>query len=187
MARWKVLSALPSMSLGKTLFQVLGEYFPTERARIAFTFQSKYLGMAPWRCPGFYAMIPFVEHRYGIYHTRGGLSEISVAMAKVATELGATFRYNTPVQRLLLDKRKVTGVVLADGREERADVVVVNADFGYAATKLVPPGTLKRRSIPSGIRIAGSGPALAGVSAPVSFGNDLVPGVPSVGSSLGRG
>lgn len=146
MARWKVLSALPSMSLGRTLFDVLGDYFPTERARIAFTFQSKYLGMAPWRCPGFYAMIPYVEHRYGIYHTRGGLSEISVAMAKVATELGATFRYNAPVQRLLLDGREVKGVVLADGREERADAVVVNADFGYAATKLVPSGTLKRWS-----------------------------------------
>jgi len=146
MVRWKTLSALPSMSLGKSLFQVLGEYFPTERARVAFTFQSKYLGMAPWRCPGFYAMIPFVEHRYGVYHTRGGLSEISVAMAKVATEMGATFRYRTPVQHLLLDGRKVKGVVLADGREERADAVVVNADFGYAATKLVPPGTLRRWS-----------------------------------------
>jgi phytoene desaturase len=142
----KILKALPFMSLGKSLFQVLGEYFPSQRARVAFTFQAKYLGMAPWRCPGFYAMIPFVEHRYGIFHTRGGLSEISVAMAKVATEMGATFRYRTPVERLLLDGRKVTGVMLADGSEHRADAVVVNADFGYAATKLVPPGTLKRWS-----------------------------------------
>lgn len=142
----KILAALPFMSLGKSLFQVLGGYFPSQKARVAFTFQSKYLGMAPWRCPGFYAMIPFVEHRYGIFHTRGGLSEISVAMAKVASELGATFRYRTPVERLLLDGRKVKGVVLADGKEERADEVVVNADFGYAATKLVPPGTLKRWS-----------------------------------------
>jgi phytoene desaturase len=146
MMGWKIMAALPFMSLGKSLFEVLGEYFPSQRARIAFTFQSKYLGMAPWRCPGFYAMIPFVEHRYGIYHTQGGLSEISVAMAKVATEMGATFRYNTPVERLLLDGRNVTGVVLADGKEERADVTVVNADFGYAATKLVPPGTLRRWS-----------------------------------------
>jgi phytoene desaturase len=142
----KILAALPFMSLGKSLFQVLGGYFPSLRARVAFTFQSKYLGMAPWRCPGFYAMIPFVEHRYGIFHTRGGLSEISVAMAKIATELGAKFRYRTPVARLLLEGRKVTGVVLADGSEERADAVVVNADFGYAATKLVPPGTLRRWS-----------------------------------------
>jgi phytoene desaturase len=41
------LKALPYMAVGKTLFQNLGNYFESEELRLAFTFQSKYLGMSP--------------------------------------------------------------------------------------------------------------------------------------------
>jgi phytoene desaturase len=144
MANMNILSALPSMSITRSLYGKLGDYFEPERMRIWFTFQSKYLGMSPWKCPALFTMIPYVEHKYGIYHTKGGLSEISAAMARVIEELGGSIVYETPVARVQVENGKAVGVALENGQEERADAVVVNADFGYAATQLFPPGVIRK-------------------------------------------
>lgn len=139
-----LIRALPRLSLGRSLYGVLGDYFRSEELKLCFTFQSKYLGMSPWSCPGLFAMIPYVEHAFGIYHVRGGLAQISEAMAKALGELGGEIRLKTPVSRLALRGRAVTGVELADGKTEAADAVVLNADFAHAMTHLVPPGVLRK-------------------------------------------
>ena len=138
------LRALPHLSIGRSIFQVLGNYFEPERLRLAFTFQSKYLGMSPWDCPGAFALIPYAENKLGIHHITGGLHRMSTAFAQVLEEEGGTLRLETPVHRLALDGRKVTGVELADGSRVATDAVVINADFGHAMTRLVPEGVLKR-------------------------------------------
>ncbi len=141
-----MLRALPKLSLGRSLFGVLGDYFREEQLKLSFTFQSKYLGMSAWDCPGAFAILPYVEHAFGVYHVTGGLSEISEAMAKVCREHGVNLRLGTPVKQLLLDGKKVVGVELADGEKVFADETVINADFGYAMKHLVPPGVLKKYS-----------------------------------------
>merc|ERR1711916_185132 len=78
-----MLKALPKLSLGRSIFEVLGDYFEDEKLKLSFTFQSKYLGMSAWECPGAFALLPYIEHAFGVWHTMGGLSEISEAMAKI--------------------------------------------------------------------------------------------------------
>jgi phytoene desaturase len=141
-----LLKAIPYLALGKALFDNLGNYFNDEKLKIAFTFQAKYLGMSPWNCPAFFTIIPYIEHGFGVHHVRGGLSEISRAMAKAAQEEGAVIRTNTPVQNLLLDGKKVTGVQLTDGTKVEADEVIINADFAYAMSRLAGNDTLKKYS-----------------------------------------
>ena len=141
-----LLKALPHLSLGRSLLDVLGTYFKEDKLKLSFTFQSKYLGMSAWECPGAFAILPYVEHAHGIYHVTGGLSEISEAMAKVAVEKGVELRLDTPVKQLILDGRKACGVELDNGEKILADEVVINADFGYAMNHLVPKGVLKKYS-----------------------------------------
>ena len=141
-----LLKALPNLSLGRSLLGVLGDYFKEDKLKLSFTFQSKYLGMSAWDCPGAFAILPYVEHAFGVYHVMGGLSEISEAMAKVCRELGVNLRLGTPVKQLVLEGRNVRGVELADGEKVFGDETVLNADFGYAMKHLVPPGVLKKYS-----------------------------------------
>ncbi|MGZ8217508.1 phytoene desaturase family protein [Methylomagnum sp.] len=141
-----LLRAAPYLSLPNSVFKNLGRYFKEEKLRLAFSFQSKYLGMSPWECPALFTMLPFVEHKYGIYHVIGGLNRISEAMAKVIREHGGEIHTDTPVQSLDTDGRTVKGVVLENGERIPADAVVVNADFGYAMSRLVKPGVLKKYS-----------------------------------------
>ena len=143
-----LLKAVPYLSLGKSVMDVLGGYFKSDRLKLCFTFQAKYLGMSAWNCPGLFAILPFVEHAYGVYHTQGGLSEISEAMARVCRELGVDIRLNSPVKQLILKGRDVTGVELESGERIFADETVLNADFGYAMNHLVPPGVLKKYTPP---------------------------------------
>ncbi|OPL18299.1 MAG: phytoene desaturase [Candidatus Aegiribacteria sp. MLS_C] len=141
----QLLRAAPHLSAGKSLFRVLGDYFSDENLRISFTFQAKYLGMSPWNCPGLYAMIPYIEHRFGIDHVEGGLSRISDAMARVIEEEGGKMLYSTPVRKVMTDAGGTArGIELEDGTREEFDAVVVNADFGYAATNLFEPGTVRK-------------------------------------------
>jgi phytoene desaturase len=139
-----LVKAYPYLSMGKSLFQNLGRYFPDDENKIAFTFQAKYLGMSPWECPALFTIIPYVEHAFGIYHTRGGLSRISDAMADVAGGNGAEIHCSSPVDRILVKNRTATGVRLENGDTIEADAVVINADFGYAAANLFEPGVLRK-------------------------------------------
>ncbi|MBB5063286.1 NAD(P)/FAD-dependent oxidoreductase [Granulicella mallensis] len=139
-----LLSALPHIAPGRSLYDVLSTYFRSEELRLAFTFQSKYLGMSPWDCPGLFAMIPYTEHAHGIYHVMGGLCRISEAFAQVAREAGAEIHTSSPVKQVLLDGRKACGVELANGDKIACDDVVINADFGYAMSTLFPENTLKK-------------------------------------------
>ena len=138
------IKALPHLAMGKSLFDNLGSYYDTEILKIFFTFQSKYLGMSPWECPGLFTMLPYIEHDSGIYHVEGGLNAISQAMADVVREEGGEINTDMPVRRILVDNRSATGVELENGERIGADDVFINADFGYSMSKLFEPGILKK-------------------------------------------
>jgi phytoene desaturase len=121
----------------------LATYFSDERVRLAFSFQSKYLGMSPFRCPSLFTILSFMEYEHGVFHPRGGCGAVMEAMERVARRQGVTFHMSTPVTGLLLEGRQARGVRTAAG-EARYDAVVLNADFADAMTKLVPD-TARRR------------------------------------------
>lgn len=139
-----LLAAVPHIAAGRSLHSVLASYFRSEELRLAFTFQSKYLGMSPWDCPGLFTMIPYTEHAHGVYHVMGGLCRIGDAFAQVACEEGAEIHTSSPVSRVLLEGRRACGVELAGGEKVYCDDVIINADFGHAMSTLFEPGTLGR-------------------------------------------
>lgn len=146
-----LLAAVPHIAAGRSLHSVLAKYFRSEELRLAFTFQSKYLGMSPWDCPGLFTMIPYTEHAHGVYHVMGGLCRISDALAQVAQEEGAEIHTSSPIARVLLDGRRACGVELTSGEKVYCDDVVINADFGHAMSTLFAPENLGRYK-PSALR-----------------------------------
>jgi phytoene desaturase len=139
----RLLAVLPYLKPWKSLHAELAGFFRDPRLQLAFTFQSKYLGMSPFQCPSLFSILSFLEYEHGIWHPIGGCNALTRAMARVAAELGVTIRLNEPVEEILFEGRRAVGARTAAG-ELRADAVVVNADFGHAMTTLVP-GRLRRR------------------------------------------
>ncbi len=141
-----LLRALPWLAFPKSVFHNLGQYFDQEKMRLAFSFQSKYLGMSPWECPALFTMLPYLEHDYGIYHVMGGLNQIAEAMAQVIRDMGNTIHTDATVESLIIENGEVKGITLKNGDEIRADEVVINADFAHAMTHLIAPGILRKYS-----------------------------------------
>ena len=139
----RLLAVLPYLKPWKSLFSELSGYFRDPRMQLAFTFQSKYIGMSPFTCPSLFSILSFLEYEHGIFHPIGGCSALTRGMARVAGELGVKIRLNEPVEEILFEGRRAVGVRTAMG-ELRADGVVVNADFGHAMTTLIP-NRLRRR------------------------------------------
>ncbi|HUR54569.1 MAG TPA: phytoene desaturase family protein [Gemmataceae bacterium] len=140
---WDLVKLLPLLRPWKSLNRELGRYFADERIRLAFSFQSKYLGMSPFNCPSLFSILSFLEYEYGVWHPIGGCAAVSEGMARVAAEMGVSFHLGEEVKHVLFDGKRAVGVRTDDG-EYRADAVVINADFAHAMTKLVPD-RLRRR------------------------------------------
>ncbi len=80
------------------------------------------------------------EHeQQGFYgHVMGGMGSITSAMAKAARGFGAEIRTSTPVQQIDSRDGRARGVVLEDGTEIRARVVLSNADPKRTFLGMVP-------------------------------------------------
>jgi len=115
-----------------------GHYFRDPRLQMAFTFQDMYMGLSPYDSPATYSLMQYTELADGLYYPMGGMYRIAEALTGIAGKLGVEFVYNAPVEKILVEGGRATGVTLAGGRSLPADVVVANADLGYVYRSLLP-------------------------------------------------
>jgi len=140
-----LLKLMPLLKPWKSLDSELGTFFSDERIRLAFTFQSKYLGMSPFRCPSLFSILSFLEYEHGVYHPIGGCGAVSTAMARIAQDMGVEIHYSEPVESLRFEGRRVAAVHTTAG-DYGADATVFNADFARSMTRLVPDHLRRRWS-----------------------------------------
>ena len=77
---------------------------------------------------------------------RGGMGAISNAIAGAVAEHGGEIRTNAGVQQVLVENRKAVGVVLENGDEIRARIVVSNLDAKRTFTRI-----MDKNDLPDGI------------------------------------
>ncbi|SMH32120.1 phytoene desaturase family protein [Azospirillum agricola] len=145
LASLPMLKALGKLAPHRSVDRELSRYFQDPRVRLAFSFQSKYLGMSPFRCPSLFTILSFLEHEHGVFHPRGGTEAVMEAMRRVAEGMGVTVRLNEAVRHIRFQGRRAVGVRTETG-EYPADALVINADFARAMTTLVPDDLRRRWS-----------------------------------------
>jgi phytoene desaturase len=133
----RLLKTLSIMRPHQSLDTYLSRFFRDSRIRLAFSFQSKYLGMSPFRCPSLFSILSFLEYEYGVFHPIGGCAAVTAAMARLAERLGVQICLDQPVEEILFAGRRAVGVRTRKG-VLRADALIVNADFARAMSRLVP-------------------------------------------------
>ena len=137
MASPAMLTALPHLHPGRSVDGDLKRYFADPRVRLAFAFQTKYLGMSPFRCPSLFTILSFLEYEHGVYHPVGGCGAVSEAMAGLARRMGVDIRLGQSVDRVTFAGKRANGVV-AGSEHLHADAVVINGDFAKVIQDLVP-------------------------------------------------
>jgi phytoene dehydrogenase-like protein len=75
-------------------------------------------------------------------HAVGGMGAITQAMARAARGHGVEIETSAPVREVLVEKGRVQGVVLADGRIIRSPAVAANVNPKLLYTQMVPADAL---------------------------------------------
>ncbi len=134
---WDLIKMLPVLRPWRSVDSEMRRYFSDPRVRLAFTFQSKYLGMSPFNCPSLFSILSFLEYEYGVWHPQGGCAAVSEGMERVARNLGVEFSLGEEVHEILVQDQRAVGVRTEIG-EYQADAIVINADFAHSISKLIP-------------------------------------------------
>ncbi|MFH1149983.1 MAG: NAD(P)/FAD-dependent oxidoreductase [Actinomycetota bacterium] len=104
---------------------VIKKYFKSEAVQRTMSYQSLYLGLPPELVAGLFALLPYSEHE-GIWYPRGGMIQIPAAFVRCGEKAGLEVRTKARVVQVVVRRGRVEGVVLEDGSEITAPVVVSN-------------------------------------------------------------
>ncbi|EUJ46796.1 phytoene desaturase family protein [Listeria riparia] len=132
----RTIRALPSLTLGNHLIDELSKYFEDRRLRLAFSFETKFLGMSPWETPGAFSVIPFAEHYFGVFHIMGGINQLTRAMSEIVLEKGGVIHLNHEVTQIHTSHKEITSITLANGDTVEGDYFFLNGDYAYTMSHL---------------------------------------------------
>ncbi len=128
----------------ESVYTLVSRYVKHPLLRQVFSFHPLLVGGNPFQSSSIYAMIHFLERKWGVHFAMGGTGALVQAFVRLFTEMGGTMRLNARVERLLIEKRTARGVRLESGEEIPADIVVSNADVAHFYKKAVPASARRK-------------------------------------------
>ena len=148
------LGGLVRISPFTKLWGALGEHFRDPRLRQLFGRYATYCGSSPFDAPATLMLVAHVEQA-GVWTVEGGMHRLAAMLADLAIERGATLRYRSRVERIIVEGGSAKGVELANGEHLQADAVVMNGDvaalrrglLGKAVAAVAPPTPRRARSL----------------------------------------
>jgi len=130
----------------KSLREIATEKLTDQRLRYIVDRYATYSGSDPRKAPAVLLSIAFVEEAFGAWHLAGGIGQLALAIEKRCLDLGVKIQLNSPVAKIKTAKGSVTGIVLANGTEIPADIIVSNSDASLTYQKLLDPSEKRAKS-----------------------------------------
>lgn len=124
------------------------DYFRKERIRDAYSLQSLYIGGSPQQSPALYGLIPYSEHKHGIWYLKGGYGTLAATLERACRAAGITLHLETPVDRVLTESGRCTGIECG-GQRIGCDAVVYNGDYPGLSSLLEGERAKRRSYVPS--------------------------------------
>ncbi|MFI6000187.1 phytoene desaturase family protein [Streptomyces sp. NPDC051366] len=149
---WQVLGGDPYPALRKsgllrrrppTLAEVAGRELGGELGELLAARVRAY-GIDPATAPAAAAVLPYMEQTFGSWYVRGGMRELATAVYERCRERKVAFAFDAPVREVLERDGRAAGLLLADGSEAAADLVVCGVDPRQLGTPLPAGGAPAR-------------------------------------------
>jgi len=109
--------------------------FKNEKLIQILEFPVLFLGAKPTKTPSFYNFMNYADFGLGTWHPKTGMHDVVKAMEKLALELGVTIKTNSPVERIIVENKSATGILI-NGEIIKADIIVSGADYQHTETLL---------------------------------------------------
>ncbi len=130
----------------RTVHQGVSRFFEDERLVQLFDRYATYNGSNPYRAPATLNVIPYVEYVLGSYYIRGGMYRLAEALLDLAAQAGVQLHYCSPVQKILHDGRRVTGLQI-EGEKLATDYVLCGQDVVVAHEQLIEGFERRKRKL----------------------------------------
>jgi phytoene desaturase len=140
----RVVPAMMKLQSYRTVYGLVSQFIEDERLRQVMSFHPLLVGGNPFNTTSIYSLIPYLERKWGVHFPVGGTGKLVHGLVDLVEGQGGRVRYNTTVEEILVEGKRVKGVRLDDGTVIPADVVVSNADAAWTYKRLLAPEHRKR-------------------------------------------
>jgi phytoene desaturase len=140
----KVAPDLIRLRSHETVYRLVSRYVKHPLLRQVFSFHPLLVGGNPFQSSSIYAMIHYLERKWGVHFAMGGTGALVQGLLRLFTEMGGALRLNTRVEELLVTDGAARGVRLESGEGLPASIVVSNADVANFYKKAVPAPARKK-------------------------------------------
>ncbi|MRI53406.1 phytoene desaturase [Methylobacterium sp. DB1607] len=127
----RIAPDLLRLSGHRSVYDVVTRFIRDERLRTIFSFHPLLIGGNPFRASGIYCLIAHLERQWGVHFAMGGTGRLVDGLAGLIRGQGGTIRCGAEAARIRVEGGAATGVVLANGENLPADIVVSNADSAF--------------------------------------------------------
>jgi phytoene desaturase len=117
-----------SLRMGSSVAGTIRSKVKDERLAQMLDHFTQYVGSSPYGSPAVLCAIAHMQAADGVWYPMGGTRAVAEALAKLATELGATIKIDSDVASLRIENGEVTGLALASGDVVAYDNVISNMD-----------------------------------------------------------
>lgn len=135
----KIVPDLVRLGCWRSMYGWVSQYIQDPRLRQVFTFQPLLIGGNPFRAPAIYALIHWLERKWGVEFALGGTTAIVGAMVRLLAEIGVEVRVRAPVTEIEVEGGRARAVRLATGERLACAAVVSNADPATVYTRMIAP------------------------------------------------
>jgi phytoene desaturase len=144
-ANFKNVGMLIKLKTYISNYRYVKKFFRHPHLRMAYTFQNIYVGQSPFDSPALFSMVPAAELKEGSFFPRGGMFSIVEKLLSAAQSSGVMFNFNHPVKMINVNGTRATSILLEDGSEIKADIIIANADLPYVYRRLLPDRKISRK------------------------------------------
>jgi phytoene desaturase len=111
-------------------------YVREKRLQQILEYPMVFLGTSPFKAPALYSLMSALDFKEGVFYPQGGLYKIIESLVTIASDLGVTIHYSSPVKKITVTGGTAAGVVVGTTAID-ADVVISNADLHFTETQLL--------------------------------------------------
>ncbi|MBT9393885.1 phytoene desaturase [Hymenobacter sp. NST-14] len=126
------------LDLLQSMHQHVRKFFRDPRLLELVEFPILFLGATSENTPALYSLMNYADLALGTWYPMGGMHKIVEGMVALAREQGVQIEYNAPVEQIVVENGRTTGVQTAAGFRA-ADAVVAGADYHHAEQHLLAP------------------------------------------------
>ena len=128
---FKMLSVVPNLILLKsylTVSQLVNSYLKNPYLRKAFSIHPLLVGGDPHTTTSIYALIHYLERKWGVFFCIGGTGKIVSELKKLMIDSGIEIKTKTEVKEFIIEDNKISKIITNKEEITKFDLVVCNAD-----------------------------------------------------------